>query len=145
MVVLLTRCFSSQNSYLCVIMRDTLLYVYHWSLQTHCYQSWTNTMFLIQCNDVFKLTGCINIYVIMICNVLLTKPGMLRLSLTWHMTSLPQTSNIYSYLNCQWNCWSLRCSWSSADILDLTLGFNGLSKERLDSMDWAKTKETRNI
>ena len=55
-----------------------------------------------------------------------------------------QTSNI-RHLNGQWTCLSLRCSWSIACrhctnyifIIDLTSGFNGLSKE-----NWKVRRET---
>ena len=51
--------------------------------------------------------------------------------------SYRQVSNYKMHLSRQWNCWSLRCSWSIACwrcsnyifILDLTPGFNGLGKD----------------
>ena len=56
----------------------------------------------------------------------------LKFQWTYH-----ETSNIRRTLLCEWNCWSLRCSWSIACrrcynyifILDLIPGFNGLDKD----------------
>ena len=50
---------------------------------------------------------------------------------------LPSNLWFKTHLNRQYNCWSLRCSWSIADrrcsnytfILDLTSGFKGLDKD----------------
>ena len=108
----------------------------HWTLEC------LTCMMLSVCSSPFSLLSLYNIYGC----VFLTYWFSIVIRIYAHyiiiITGFEIPSNLWykAHLKRKWNCWSLRCSWSSACRLLLQLH---LHSRLYNSMDWAKTTAIR--